>query len=535
MQFDPLSRAYGSARTVVYGRNGMVCTGQPLAAQAGLEILRRGGNAVDAAVATAAALTVVEPTANGIGGDAFAIVWKDGRLYGLNASGPAPALLSVRSLARRDPPTIDPFGWEAVTVPGAPAAWAALSRRFGALPYGDLFADAIRYASDGYPVSPVCAHYWAKALERYRSALKRPEFAEWFRVFANGGPAPGAGSTWRSADHAATLEELARSGSESFYRGHLAARVDAFSRATGGFLRRSDLERFEPEWVEPLSTRYRGYDVWELPPNGQGMVALSALGMLAGDPIVDLPADEVAHLQIEALKLAFADAAAYVAERSCMPWSPEALLSPSYLASRRALIGRDASTPAAGTPERGGTVYLATADSSGTMVSYIQSNYMGFGSGLVVPGTGIALHNRGRNFSTVPGHPNELEPGKRPFHTIVPGFLTRDGRAVGPFGVMGGFMQPQGHLQALVQSIDLGRNPQEALDAPRFQWMEGKRVIVEPDYDRDVVESLRARGHDVRVGDDPGAFGRGQIIWRDDEGALCGATEKRTDGCVAAY
>ncbi|MBN2875640.1 MAG: gamma-glutamyltransferase, partial [Spirochaetales bacterium] len=378
MQFDPLSRAYPSARTVVYARNGMVCTGQPLAAQAGLEALRRGGNAVDAAIATATALTVVEPTANGIGGDAFALVWKDGQLYGLNSSGPAPALLSISSLAHQDPPSIDPLSWEAVTVPGIPAAWAALSSRFGALPYGDLFSDAIRYASDGFPVSPVCAHYWARACDRYSSVLKRAEFAEWFKVFTGGGSgspgtnSPKAGSIWRSPDHAATLAELALSGSESFYRGEIASRIDAFSRETGGFLRLGDLERFAPEWVEPLSMRYHGYDVWELPPNGQGMVALAALGMLSGDALADLLPSEAAHLQIEALKLAFADASAYITERSRMPWSPEALLSVPYLASRRTSIGHTASIPTAGTPERGGTVYLATADSSGMMVSYIQ-------------------------------------------------------------------------------------------------------------------------------------------------------------------
>ena len=513
----------------------MVCTGQPLAAQAGLDVLKHGGNAVDAAIATAAALTVVEPTANGIGGDAFALVWKDGKLYGLNASGPAPSGLSLSSLHVQDPPTIARFGWEPVTVPGVPAAWAALSTRFGSLPYGELFKDAIRYAHDGFPVSPVCAHYWNLAENRYRTALTDSVYKEWFKVFAPDGAAPRTGQLWGSKDHAKTLTELAQTGSESFYRGHLADTIDAFSKSTGGFLRLSDLEGFVPEWVEPISVAYKGCDVWELPPNGQGMVALAALGALSDDSLSEMPPEEAVHLQIEALKLAFADAAAYLSEPGSMPYSAERLLSKEYLARRRSLITELAGLPAAGMPEQGGTIYLATADSSGTMVSYIQSNYMGFGSGLVVPGTGIALHNRGHNFSTEEGHPNRLEAGKRPYHTIIPGFLTRGGKAVGPFGVMGGFMQPQGHLQLLSHCLDYGLDPQAALDRPRFQWLAGKDVLVEADFDPLIIEALRGRGHHVAIGEDPGAFGRGEVIWRDDEGNLMGATERRTDGCVAAY
>ncbi|MBP7264685.1 MAG: gamma-glutamyltransferase family protein [Spirochaetia bacterium] len=535
MNFNPDSREYPSARSVVYARNGMVCTGQPLAAQAGLDVLKRGGNAVDAAVATAAALTVLEPTANGIGGDAFALVWKDGRLYGLNASGPAPKALSLAALARQDPPLIAKHGWEPVTVPGAPSAWFALSRRFGALPFADLLEAAVRYARDGYPVSPVCARYWGKAHAAYSVALKDDMFREWFRVFAPAGHAPRAGSLWSSPEHAATLAELADTACESFYRGRVAGVIDAHSRATGGFLRASDLAAFQPEWVEPVGVDFMGHRVWEIPPNGQGLVALMALAMLDADNLAGLPPDQAAHLQIEALKLAFADAAAYVAEPGAMPFGADSLLDPGYLAERRSLIGQCALVPAAGSPDRGGTVYLATADANGCMVSYIQSNYMGFGSGIVVPGTGIALHNRGHNFSTRAGHPNMLEPGKRPYHTIIPGFLTKDDAAVGPFGVMGGFMQPQGHLQVLVHALKHGRNPQEALDAPRFQWTQGLAVQVEADYDSSLVEALLARGHDITVERDAGTFGRGQIIWRDGTGVLCGATEKRTDGCVAAF
>ncbi len=533
MEFDPHSHRFPSARNVVYARGGMVCASQPLAAQAGLDMLKRGGNAVDAAVATAAALTAAEPTSNGIGGDAFALVWIDGVLHGLNASGPAPAALSLSSL--KDPRAVAAVGWEPVTVPGAPSAWAALSRRFGKLPFGDLLDGAIRLASDGYPVSPTCAWYWGKAFARNREILTDPLFSGWFELFAPGGTPPAAGSTWKSPAHASTLESIARSGAESFYRGELASAIDSFSRSTGGFLRLADLEAFKPEWVEPLSVRYRGHDVWELPPNGQGMVALAVLGMLAGDDFGDLDEAGRAHLQIEALKLAFADASVYLADPASMMVDARSLLDPGYLASRRAEIGDRAMIRRAGSPERGGTVYLATADKDGCMVSFIQSNYMGFGSGLSVPGTGIALHNRGHNFSTLPGHPNALAPGKRPYHTIVPGFLTRDGQAIGPFGVMGGFMQPQGHVQVLSRCLDSLCNPQEALDAPRFQWTEGNRLQLEAGWDPLAAAALEARGHEVTVPPDSGGFGRGQVIWRTQDGTLCGATEKRTDGTVAAF
>lgn len=532
MHFDPQSHRYPSARNVVYARGGMVCASQPLAAQAGLKAIARGGNAVDAALACAISLTVTEPTSNGIGGDAFALVWDGSKLHGLNASGPAPALLSKGALKKPD--AINPYGWEAVTVPGAVAGWASLSDRFGALPFGSLFEDALRLASDGYPVSPTCAYYWKKAHDRYRELLTANEFKHWFSTFAPGGHAPQAGALWRSEGHALTLQAIAESRADSFYRGKLADAIDAFSKATGGYLRGQDLAAFKPEWVEPISVRYRGHDVWEIPPNGQGMVALSALGMLANDALADMDFADAEHLRIEALKLAFADAQAYISEPSTMPYRADELLSPKYLATRRALIGKHAMLRNAGSPERGGTVYLASADASGMMVSYIQSNYMGFGSGLVVPGTGIALHNRGHNFSTQEGHPNMLEPGKRPYHTIVPGFLSKDGQAVGPFGVMGGFMQPQGHVQVLSRCLDEGANPQEALDAPRFQWMRENTVHVEENYNPAVIERLRDRGHRVIISKETGSFGRGQIIWRDANGTLCGATEKRTDGTVAA-
>lgn len=532
MQYDVHSYRYPSKRTVVYAQHGMVCSSQPLAAQAGLNVLRKGGNAVDAAIATAAALTVVEPTSNGIGGDAFALVWHRGKLYGLNASGPAPDALSLDALA--DPTKIRAHEWESVTVPGVPAAWAALSDRFGVTNYKELFTDAIDYARNGFPVSPTTAHYWKRAYTLFAEKLTDPKFRQWFTVFAPKGDAPKAGEVWHSPGHAATLASIADSFSQSFYRGELAEMIEGFARKTGGFITKDDLARYAVEWVTPISVPYKGYDVWEIPPNGQGMVALAALGMLAEDTLAENNA-ATTHLQIEALKYAFSDARAYITERKHMPYTPEALVSPAYLRSRRALLTDEASLPMPGSPDRGGTVYLATADNEGTMVSYIQSNYMGFGSGLVVPGTGIALHNRGHNFSTEAGHPNCLAPGKKPYHTIIPGFLTRNNDAVGPFGVMGGFMQPQGHLQVLMNTIDFACNPQEALDAPRFQWTEGKKVMVEPEFPAPIVDDLKARGHEISVSAEAGLFGRGQIIWRNDDGVLCGGTEKRTDGTIAAY
>jgi gamma-glutamyltranspeptidase/glutathione hydrolase len=536
--FDPLAYPYPSRRRPVYARHGMVATSQPLAAQAGLTVLQQGGNAVDAAVATAAALTVVEPTSNGIGSDAFAIVWAEGSLHGLNSSGPAPAALSLDVLARGGIHEMPARGFIPVTVPGAPAAWATLVRRFGRLSLRQVLAPAIQLAEEGYPVSPTVGRDWARAFQVFRETLAGPEYEAWFQTFAPGGRPPAIGEVWRSPDHAQTLQDIAETEAESFYRGRLAEALDAFSRQYGGYLRASDLADYQPEWVTPLQVSYRGFDVHELPPNGQGLVALMALNMLAQaspDRLADPDAVDTYHLAIEALKLAFADGLAYIADPRRAPVPVDALLDARYAQARLATIGATALWPAAGDPYAGGTVYLCAADEHGTMVSYIQSNYMGFGSGLVVPGTGIALQNRGHNFSLDPHHPNRLEPGKRPYHTIIPGFLTKEGQPVGPFGVMGGFMQPQGHLQVLVHLLDHGWNPQAALDAPRWQWRSGRTVEVEANFPAAIVEGLAARGHDIRVVAERGGFGRGEIIWRLPSGVLVGATEPRADGHVAAW
>jgi gamma-glutamyltranspeptidase / glutathione hydrolase len=534
MHFDALYYPYPSRRSTVFGARGMVATSQPLAAQAGLDILKQGGNAVDAAVATAACLTVLEPTSNGIGGDAFALVWSKDRLHGLNASGPAPQAISGDLVREAGHTTMPKYGWIPVNVPGAPAAWAELNRRFGRLPLTEVLQAAIEYADRGFPVSPVISKLWKLAYQNYR-AQAGAEFGSWFDTFAPAGRAPRAGELFRSPAHARTLQEIARTQAESFYRGALAERIDAYSRQYGGYLRKEDLAAYGAEWVQPITVRYRGYDVWEIPPNGHGLVALSALNILKGFELSGKEEVETYHRQWEAIKLAFADGLQYIADPRQMRVTVAELLAEDYAAERRALIGETASEPAPGTPPKGGTVYLATADADGTMVSFIQSNYLGFGSGLVVPGTGIALHDRGYNFSLDPHHANYLQPGKKPYHTIIPGFLTKDGRAIGPFVVMGGFIQPQGHVQVVMNTVDFHLNPQAALDAPRWQWKEGRTVLVEHQFPESIAEALERRGHLVQRCVGSHAMGRGQIIWRDDNGVLAGGTEPRADGAVVAW
>ncbi|MEK3686772.1 gamma-glutamyltransferase family protein [Paenibacillus sp. FSL R10-2736] len=533
---DPLYHPYPAYRPPVYAGRGMVATSQPLAAQAGLDMLKRGGNAVDAAIAAAAALTVVEPCSNGIGGDAFAIIWHGGQLHGLNSSGPAPAAISIGALCEAGYTVMPQYGPIPVTVPGIPAAWAELSEKFGKLSLEETLEPAIQYAEYGYPVSPVTAHHWNKAFHVYKQELRNPYFSHWFDTFAPAGRAPQAGELWRSPDHALTLRSIGNSGARDFYEGELAKRISRFVGDAGGYLTEDDLRRYKPEWVQPISTAYRGYEVWELPPNGQGLVALIALSILDGYERHAAGDVETYHRQIEAIKLAFADGYRYISDASRLTATPADLLDPAYAAVRRKLIGDQALQPAPGDPRSGGTVYLAAADGEGNMVSFIQSNYMQFGSGMVVPGTGIALQNRGKDFSLDETHPNALEPGKKTYHTIIPGFLTKGGQPVGPFGVMGGVMQPQGHVQTLMNAIDFGFHPQAALDAPRWQWTGGKTVLVEPQFPAACAQALSRRGHDIRIALESGSFGRGQIIWRDNgSGVLLGGTDSRADGSLAVW
>lgn len=509
-------------RRPLYAPRGVVATSQALAASAGLGVLRRGGNAVDAAIATAVTLTVVEPGSNDIGGDLFAIVWDGTRLTGLNASGRSPAALSLDKV----PATGVPHdGWLAVTVPGAPAGWSDLHARFGRLPFADLFTDAIGYASDGWPVSPMVALGWQDAVARH-ARLSGPEYAEWAWLF---GDAPRAGELFRNPDAAHTLGLIARSGAGEFYRGEIAAALARYAAETGGLLTLDDLAAHESTWVEPVSVPYHGYEVWELPPNGQGLAALVALGILDGFDAADR------HRQVEAMKLGYADAHAYVADPAHLRQPVEAFLDPAYLAARRDLIGETAGLPVAGEPGTGGTVYLCAADSDGMMVSLIQSNYLGFGSHVAVPGYGFGLQSRAAGFSTEPGHPNVVAGGKRPYHTIIPAFLTRGGQPVGPFGVMGGHMQPQGHVQVVLSTVDGGLDPQAALDAPRWCWQNGRRLYVEPALGADAVADLRRRGHEVTVEASPGRYGRGQAIWRNPNGGYVAGSEPRTDGAALGY
>ncbi|MCQ1530038.1 gamma-glutamyltransferase [Lutispora saccharofermentans] len=535
MKFDALNNPYKCKRYTAYAKYGMVATSQPMAAAAGMEILKKGGNAIDAAVAVAACLTVCEPTSNGIGGDAFAIAAVGGKLYGLNASGPSPMAISIDKLEKRGYKEIPRYGFVPVNVPGAPAAWAALSRRFGKLPLKEALAPAIRYAQEGYVISVILGKNWNKAYNIYKENLKGDEFKYWFETFAPKGRAPKAGEIMTLPDHAKTLIKIAETDAEAFYRGELAERIDAFSRRYGGYIRKEDLENYKAEWVEPIYTKYRDYEVCEIPPNGQGIVALMALNILKGFEFREKDSLDTYHKQIEAIKLAFEDAQRYVTDMRKMKVKVEDLLSDAWADEKRKRIGSAALTPLPSEEQRGGTVYLATADGEGNMVSFIQSNYMGFGSGLVVPETGIALQNRGRNFSFDPGHDNALEPGKKTYHTIIPGFLTKDKKPVGPFGVMGGFMQPQGHVQVIMNLIDFNLNPQAALDAPRWQWIRGKKVELEDTLPEEIAKALEDIGHEVTVTDDNTGYGRGQIILRDESGVLAGGTENRTDGTILAW
>ncbi|WP_100010317.1 gamma-glutamyltransferase [Lentibacillus sediminis] len=527
---------YAVTRNAAYAKNGMVATSQPLASQAGMEILKKGGNAIDAAIATAACLTVVEPTSNGIGSDAFALVWTKGKLHGLNGSGRSPKSISIDKVREQGNEEIPTHGWTPVTVPGTPAAWAELSRKFGRLPLTEVLEPAITYASEGFPLTPTLAKFWKKAYANFKENLTDDVFKPWFETFAPNGRAPKIGEIWSSPGHAKTLKEIAETNAESFYRGELAEKIAAFSKENGGFLTAEDLAEHQAEWVEPIKANYRGYDVWEIPPNGQGIVALQALNILKGFDFPEKESVETYHKQIDAIKLAFADAAMHVTEDKHMRYTAEQILSEAYAEQRRSLIGEEALVPEAGEPTSGGTVYLAAADGEGNMVSFIQSNYMGFGSGVVVPGTGIALQNRGHNFSMDPDHVNALAGGKRTYHTIIPGFMTKGETPVGPFGVMGGFMQPQGHVQVVMNTVDFGLNPQAALDAPRWQWMKDKIVEVENRFPHHLAQELADKGHQIKIQLEPNSFGRGQIIWRDPEtGVLIGGTESRTDGTVAAW
>ncbi|MBQ7058567.1 MAG: gamma-glutamyltransferase [Firmicutes bacterium] len=538
--FDPLRQQYVSQRFPIYARGGMVASSSPLSSAAGIEILKKGGNAMDAAVATATALTVVDPTVNGIGSDAFALIWneKDQKLYGLNASGRAPMLISCEAILDKGLDKngrMPVYGWTPVTVPGAPSAWAAIHERFGTLPLSEVMEPAIRYGRYGFPCSPNLSQSWKGAFKRYKQILTDPCYQGWFDTFTPLGRGYEPGEIIYLKDHADTLEEIAKTNATSFYTGELARKIDSESRKYGGFLRYEDLAAHEPVWVEPMHVNYRGYDVCEIPPNGQGVIALIALNILKEFTFTSKDDPDQVHRQIEAMKMAFADGLKYITDPACMNIDMRKFLDPAYGKERAQAITDEAQIYTDQEPAKSGTVYFCCADSKGNMVSFIQSNYMGFGSGIVVEGTGISLQNRGADFTLDSSDANVISPGKKTYHTIIPGFLMKDGKAVGPFGVMGGYMQPQGHVQVVMNLIDFHLDPQQALDAPRWQWMRDGSITVETRFDTELAHALQRRGHQVRVDLFTPSFGRGQMILRLENGTLVGGTESRTDSHIACY
>lgn len=538
MKFD-WHNPYPTARTPVFARN-TVATSQPLATQAGMRVLAKGGNAIDAAIAAAAVITMTEPCSNGLGSDLFAILWDGKALHGLNSSGISPqgwTLDWMKSKYGDDLVKNRPIrGWDTVTVPGAVAGWAAMHSRFGRLAFDEVLAPAIEYGERGFAISPSVQSKWVAAEPLLRN---QPGFAE---HFLPKGRVPHVGEHFVLAGAARTLREIARTKGESFYRGEIAAAIAAHSKANGGVMTEADLAAFRPEWVETISKDFAGHTLHEIPPNGQGIAALIAAGILKHTPLADTKVDspDWHHWLIEAMKLGFADTYAYVADPRSMRVTPAQMLDDGYLAERAKLIDpKRAQNFGAGTPPKGGTIYLCTADAEGRMVSLIQSNYMGFGSGVVVPGWGISLQNRGHGFSVDPAHANVIKPRQRPFHTIIPAFLMRNGTPQMAFGVMGGNMQPQGHLQTLARMLIAGQQPQAACCAPRWKWGSDVTIDVEPTVPVDVVRELERRGHRVIEGKDSYMdFGSGQFIWSLGDPNVDGyvaASDSRRDGHAAGF
>lgn len=526
---------YSSQRMPVMAKN-IVATSQPLAAQAGLSMLQQGGNAVDAAIAAAITLTVVEPTSNGIGSDGFAILWDGQQLHGLNASGRSPADWTPEHFARKYPgaSSMPVRGIDSITIPGAVSQWVALSEKFGKLPFESLFGPAIRYAREGHLVSPITAVSWARQAEMLKDQ------ADFIRDFTPAGRAPHAGEKWILNGQAETLEEIAETRGKSFYHGALAEKMARHAAQLGGSLSRDDLATHVCDWVGTIHLDYRQVRLHEIPPNGQGLAALLGLGILENFDLSSHKVDSLTsvHLQIEAMKLAFADASRYLADVRFMDMPIAALLDKGYLKSRAALINcKRASVHTHGIPQHGGTVYLTTADASGMMVSLIQSNYMGFGSGVVVPGTGISLQNRGHGFVLEDGHPNQVAPGKRPFQTIIPGFLTDlANKPLMSFGVMGGHMQAQGHVQMVTRMCDYGQNPQTASDAPRWIVNPDGTVGLEDAMKACIGAALEGMGHRLASAEAVNfAFGGAQLIWRLGDGGYVAGSDHRKDGGAVGY
>ena len=519
---------YPSQRSPVFAQN-IVASSQPLAVEAGISALRQGGNAVDAAIATAITLTVVEPNNNGIGSDAFALIHDGKQLHGLNASGRSPAGFTPDRFAGLDKMPV--WGWDAVTVPGAVSAWVAMSERFGKLPFADLFSDAIRYARDGYQVGPKSGVFWKHAVNRYR------KFDSFLETFTVNGRAPEIGELVRLPDHARTLEKIAATRGEAFYKGELAAAIAADAAAHNAAMTLKDLENHACDWVDPISMSAFDAALHEIPPNGQGLMALISLGILkqCHNTGIALDSADSVHLQIEAQRIAYAEAERHIADITHMRTPVDALLDESYLKERAQSISLTSTNPHStalgAAPD---TVYLTTADASGMMVSMIQSNFRGFGSGIVVPGTGISLQNRGSGFVLEDRHPNQVGPGKRPYHTIIPGFVTRNHQPLMGFGVMGGHMQAQGHLQMMLRVAHFKQNPQAASDAPRWYVFEDGRIALESGFDPAVASNLEARGHNIVTGSPEYLFGGAQLIMKMEDG-YCAGSDHRKEGLASGY
>ncbi|WP_031373105.1 gamma-glutamyltransferase [Lysobacter antibioticus] len=546
---DRISGKAFATRSEVYAPHAIAATSHPLTTQIALDVMKAGGSAVDAAIAANAALGLMEPTGNGIGGDLFAIVWdpKTQKLYGYNGSGRSPKSLTLAEFQKRGLKDIPPHGPLPVTVPGTVDGWFALHERFGRKPMAENLAPAIRYARDGHPVHEVIAYYWNASVPRLS---KWPGFKEQFTI---DGRAPRTGEMWKNPNLANTLEQIAKGGRDAFYKGEIAHTIDAYFKANDGFLSYDDLAAHRGEWVEPVSTNYRGYDVWELPPNGQGIAALQILNLLEAYDLKSYGFGSVEHLHLftEAKKLAFADRARWYADPGFSKSPVAKLISKDYAAQRRKLISMDKALrevqPA--TPkelDEGDTIYMTVADADGMMVSLIQSNYRGMGSGMAPPGLGFIFQDRGEQFVLKEGHPNSFAPGKRPFHTIIPAFVTKDGKPWLSFGVMGGAMQPQGHAQIVINLIDFGMNLQEAGDAPRLQhdgstepagqatvMSDGGELDLETGFAYETVRELMRRGHSVRFAHGP--YGGYQAIMVNPHGGYVGASESRKDGQAAGY
>ena len=541
--YDRITGEKFASRSEVIGQNGMVATSHPLATQIGLDILKQGGTAIDAAIAANIALGLMEPTGNGIGGDLFAIVWdaNEKKLHGLNASGPAPKNISIDYFVKNGLNTIPSYGPLPVTVPGAVDGWVKLHEKFGKMDFQSLFEPTIEYAENGFPVTETIAYYLDRSKKRFENY---PNFRD---VWLKNGKMPAKGEIFKNPQLAKTLKIIADQGRAGFYEGHVATTMADFIQSQGGFLSYEDLSSFHSEWTPPVSSNYRGYDVWELPPNGQGIAALQILNILENYNIkkMGLFSAEYIHLFTEAKKLAFADRAKYYADPDFSKIPVQELISKSYAKDRAKLINlsKAAKTDQPGVLESGDTIYLTAADQYGNMISLIQSNYRGMGSGMMPPGLGFMLQDRGELFSLDKNHRNALEGGKRPFHTIIPAFVTKDGKPFMSFGVMGGATQPQAHAQIIINMIDFGLNLQEAGDAPRIVhsgssqptdevMTDGGSLSIESGFGKEIEKQLTKKGHNIKY--EKGIFGGYQAIMLED-GVYYGASETRKDGQAAGY